>query len=117
MLPKKYRLKGKRNFDRLYKEKGTKGSFFVVKKKENRVGFIRAGVVVSLKVSSSAVLRNKIRRRVSSVLKCLKKSQGADIVIIALPDCAKANFEQIKKDLTFVFKKAGLTGLNEKNPN
>lgn len=63
---------------------------------ENGLEFSRFGFVVSLKVSKKATVRNKIRRRLSEIVKVSAKP-GIDLVIIALPGAEKKDFLETKE--------------------
>lgn len=70
MLPKANRLSSERDFKRVY-QKGQKfsGSFFYGKLLANHAGNPRFGIVISAKVSKSAVVRNKIKRQIRAGIK------------------------------------------------
>lgn len=70
----------------------------------------RFGFIVSKKISKSAVVRNKIRRRLSEAIKSIIKEikTGADVALIALPGIEKKDFSEIEKSLAVLLKKAGL---------
>lgn len=95
-----------RDFKRVY-QKGQKfsGSFFYGKFLNNRLPAPRFGIVVSLKVSKSAVLRNKIKRQIrAAILEFLKENKilpGRDIIINVgrIPVEKENPQEEIKKCL------------------
>ena len=65
-------------------------------------------MVCSQKVSKKAVERNKIRRRVSDIIKrnFSKIKKGVDIVFIALPEAKKADYKLIEKTISELLSKA-----------
>lgn len=67
----------------------------------NNLGLNRFGFVVSKKVSNKAVVRNKIRRRLSEIIKAEINNikNGTDLIIIALPGIEKKEFSEIKKSI------------------
>ena len=70
MLPKKNRLKNKKDFERVFKQgKGFKEDFLFFKITKNNLKENRFGFIVSLKVSKKAVLRNKVKRRLREIIK------------------------------------------------
>lgn len=75
MLPKENRLNNERDFKRVY-QKGQKfsGSFFYGKSLANRAGNPRFGIVISAKISKSAVVRNKIKRQIRAGIKAIIKN-------------------------------------------
>jgi len=70
--------------------------FFHLKFKPNNLAKNQFKIVVSLKVSKKAVVRNKIKRRIREVLKQLDIKQGYDIVIITHNEILGKNFIEIK---------------------
>ena len=75
----------------------------------NKYGGIRSGFSISKKVGG-AVVRNKVRRRMKEALReLLPELQGhASMVFVAKRPVSMATYAQIKKDMQYVLKKAGL---------
>lgn len=95
MLPKENRLKKKNDFDRVSKEgQQVRGDFFILKFCNNGLRVTRVGFVVSKKVSSKAVVRNKIKRHLREALRFeLDKLRiGFDLVFFTKKDIEKAEF-------------------------
>lgn len=116
MLPKINRLKNKRDFEAVLKKRpkgcpGFKDNFLAMRIAPNNLKISRFGFLVSRKVSKKAVVRNKIRRRLSEAvrlnLKDIKK--GIDIALIALPELEGKTYLETKDILAIIFKKAGLS--------
>ena len=117
MLAKKYRLqiqdwlknKNKKIFTR-------KSNFFIAKFSSNKLNFSRFGVIISVKVSKSAVKRNKIKRIIFDFIRLNKfyELPGNDVAITVLPPTAKlmrakprserssATGEEIEKEISFI---------------
>jgi len=111
MLPKLNRLKRKRDFERVFKKgKGFKEDFLVLKFVSNNLKKNRFGIIVSQKISKKATLRNKIKRRLRTLLKTIlpKIKKGIDVVLVALPGLEKKDFLELKETLNKLFKKAKL---------
>lgn len=72
-------------------------------------GGVRAGFSVSKKVGKS-VLRNRKRRQLkeSFALNMEEISKNVDIVFIARAPIAAAEFSDIRRDMRYLLKKAGL---------
>ena len=70
----------------------------------------RFSVVVSKKIVKTAVERNKIRRRVYSIVRASigKISPGFHIVLLAKQPLLKAKIQDIATDLSTLFVKSGL---------
>jgi len=111
MLPKINRLTKKKDFEGVFK-KGEKirGDFLILKLKENNLKESRFGFIISQKISKKAVLRNKIRRRLSEMVKIRFKKirKGIDMVFVACPGLERKNFREMEEILDKVFKKAGI---------
>jgi len=104
VLSKENRLKKKSDFDFVFsKGRGFGGDFLFLK--TSRFGF-----VVSKKVSNKAVIRNKIKRRMSEVVRSnlIKIKEGMDIVIIANKAIKEKDFSTIKEREENLFQRSGL---------
>lgn len=68
---------------------------------------IKAAFVVSKKVAQRAVKRNKLKRRLRELYKKHRNNlpQNVWLMIIALPEAAKADFVSLEADLNALFKK------------
>lgn len=111
MLPRKNRLKKKKDFERVFKEgKGAREDFLFLKLVKNNFGFNRFAFVVGKNVSKKANLRNKVKRRISETvgLKLKNLKPGVDGVFIAIPGLEKKDFWQIGKTIEKIFVKAKL---------
>lgn len=111
MLPRKNRLKRKKEFERVFKEGETKKEdFLFLKWLKNNLPISRFGFVVSRKISRKATQRNKIRRRLREIvrLKIPKIKKGIDGILVALPGLEKKDFLEIKETIEKIFKKAKL---------
>lgn len=100
MLPQANRIKKKKDFDLIFKKGKTfKGSFLILKVLKNNLNRSRFGLMVSLKISKKAVIRNKIRRRASEIIRTKLNNikTGFDLVFIALPGIEKKEFQEVKK--------------------
>ncbi|MDR0818799.1 MAG: ribonuclease P protein component [Oscillospiraceae bacterium] len=70
---------------------------------------VRVGVTVSAKVGN-AVVRNKIRRRVKEIcrLNLVKLKPGFDLVIVARDKAAASGYQELERDLVYLFDKLGM---------
>lgn len=111
MLPKRNRVKKKKDFETIFK-KGVsfKNNLLVLKVVKNNLGQTRVGFIVSQKVSKKAVVRNKIRRRLVESVKTHEKDikSGLDLVLIVLPGAEMSTFLDMKTSLNNIFAKAKL---------
>jgi len=111
MLSKINRLAKKKDFERVFKEgRSSYTKLTGVKSAPNDLAIIRFGILVGTKVSKKAVDRNKIKRRVREIIrgKLNDLKNGFDCIIITLPGIINHDFEEIKKDLEFNFKRSRL---------
>jgi ribonuclease P protein component len=65
----------------------------------NNLGENRYRIIVSKKVSKKAVVRNKIKRRIREILRCLDIKPGYDIVVITNKEIVDKSFQEIKQML------------------
>jgi ribonuclease P protein component len=70
----------------------------------------RLAVVISKKVSKSAVTRNRIRRRLYEIVRPIPISQPYDLIITVFDsELAQAPHQQVQKTVTSLFEKSGIT--------
>ena|SRR3989339_1557710 len=109
MLASRYRLKGKVNFARaeidgkLFQSKSF--GLEVFERKDNDPS--RFGFIISTRISKKAVIRNKIKRIISSLLSQKIKSinKGLDVVFLIKPAITKLTKEQIEKETNEIITK------------
>ena len=98
MIPKKLRL----NVAEFPREAPVAANteYFLLKVKNNTLDKFRIGVVVSLKVSKSAVERNRLRRMafdgLSSAASHSSKLKNADVLLIFKPAAAGLSKEKLQ---------------------
>ena len=71
---------------------------------------LRYGLTVSKKVSTSAVVRNRIRRRLREAAKTILPVHalpGADYVLIGRPETGVRPYKDLQNDLIWCLKKLG----------
>jgi len=110
-LPKINRLTRKKDFGTVFKKgESLKNNFLVFKILKNYLKKSRFGFIVSKKVSTKAVVRNKIKRRLRvAVFKELHNIKNhADIIIITLPEIKKKKFSEIQNVINDSFGKIGI---------
>jgi len=97
MLKKHFRLKKKKDFERVQKQaRAEKGSFLILKFIPNKEEKSRIGFVCSKKVSRKAIVRNRTKRRMRAAVKELELAPGYDIVIFAKTNIKEKSFWEIK---------------------
>ncbi|MEK7103922.1 MAG: ribonuclease P protein component [Patescibacteria group bacterium] len=110
MLFSKNRLRKKKDFERVMRDRASKSaavSFLSARFICNDLPYSRIGFVVSKKVSKKAVTRNKIKRRLREISRNIIKEleKGFDIVVFTKPEIAESDFKQIKNALEILLKK------------
>jgi len=101
MLVKNSRISKKKEFDDIFKKgKSTRGTFFILKFLKNDLKLNRFAFMVSKKISLKAVVRNKIRRRLSEAVKEFRteSDKGVDVVFLTLPAIKDKSFSEIKTE-------------------
>lgn len=99
MLPPKNRLVKKKDFDVVFKYgKTLKEGFLLFKVLKNNLPQSRFGFVVSKKVSSKAVERNAVKRRLRSMAAkgITEMKEPSDVMVIALPGASKTDTAHIQ---------------------
>lgn len=109
MLPKKYRLRLKKDFDRIFKEGKFAGqAFLTLGFVKNKLDISRLAVVVGKKVSKKAVIRNLIKRKAVEIIR-LNLGQikpGFDLVFISKPEIAGKKYKEIETVALSLLKRA-----------
>ncbi|MEE8420229.1 MAG: ribonuclease P protein component [Dehalococcoidales bacterium] len=86
----------------------------VMKVLPNSLDLTRCGFSVSRRVGS-AVVRNRVKRRLREIMRLTPLPPGWDIVFIARPRVAAARYDNIEKSVRGLLTRAGLlTGKYEK---
>ncbi len=111
MLPKKNRLKKRKEFEEVFKEgKVFFGSFFLIRIKKNDFSLPRFAFVFPFKQEKSAVKRNKGKRLFREIVRhCLPSIKGGfDIILIIKKKSLTQDKKEIEEDVVKVFKKTKL---------
>lgn len=109
MLPKANRLKKKKDIENVFKNgTGFKEDFLILKVVKNNLKNSRFAFIVSQKVSKKATLRNKIRRRLSELVRRRLPTVplGIDMVLVAVSGLEEKDFWEIEESLNKLFNKA-----------
>jgi len=109
MLSKINRIKKKKDFETIFKKGASfKNSLLILRVQKNNLSESRFGFIVSLKVSKKAVARNKVRRRLSEIIRVEFKNikSGLDMVFISLSGIEKKEFSEIKEAVNNLLSKA-----------
>jgi len=99
MLEKKNRICLDKEFDRVFKTgQSFYGKVLGLKAAKNDLSVSRFGLMVSLKVSKKAVVRNKIKRQLRAIIskELPLMRPGVDVVIIVFPLILNKKIEEIR---------------------
>lgn len=123
MLSQEYRLTRMKDFEILFKEGRFVGGQLVTAKvwriepekypkRAYSSGDLKIGFVVPMKVSKSAVKRNRAKRQMREVVRLLLKEdrlkRGFMVVVMAKNAVLSAEYGEIAADVTGVLRRAGV---------
>ncbi len=104
-------LKGDRAFQRLRRGRAGHAKFLSLRWRPVRAEGVRVGIVVSKKVGN-AVVRNRVRRRLREALRAILLASSSrlaaasfELVIIARPEAAQADYWGLKSALEHALRK------------
>lgn len=105
------KLRSRKDFKHIF-QRGARvnGRYFTLHYLANNQKNNRWAVVVSTKVSKRAVRRNRLRRRLSSLLKASQNSikPGYDLVVVVKNDFFAENVDALNIEYAQVISKSGL---------
>lgn len=111
MLSAQYRLRKKRDIEAVLKRgRSAYTPNISVRLAKNQLGVSRFAFVTGLKVSKSAVKRNRVRRRLREIT---RKHLGAiapgyDVMVMTRVGVLGLEFGEMEKELAGLFKKQGI---------
>jgi len=111
MLAKKYRLNKTKDIEKVYKNgKSLIAKILGIKFMENSFNYSRFTFVVSTKIHKKSTKRNLAKRRMRETIRTNIKliKPGYDVIFLARQGIIDANYEDIKSNIFYVLKKAGL---------
>lgn len=112
-------LKGKDNFLRITRKgRGTRGEYVRVSVAPSAEEVNMVGIVVSKKVSNKAVVRNKVRRRIKSIIDRWFKENctvGIELVIGANLQAVEAQYKSLKEEIEKILMRLVGSGSDKKD--
>lgn len=111
MLPVKYRLRKSTDIARVLKSKlGAFDSACGIKMVKNGLETSRFAVVVGVKVSKSAVDRNRVRRQYQEILHAMMKEMklGFDVLLLTAKPALALDYQEKEKKLRSTMYRAKL---------
>lgn len=107
-MAREWALKKRIQYQAVYKSNVVKAdSYLVVKALANQLDFSRFGFSVS-KALGKAVVRNHVRRLLKEIARTEPIRPGWDIVFIARPKAANADYHTLKRTVEKLLSQAGL---------
>ncbi len=109
MLNKSKRLNTASFINIIEKGQSFHGPFLIIRAKKSDTKS-RFAVSIPKKVAKTAVLRNKLKRRVFSIIKELELSllPNFEVILIAKNGIDKLDFVELKSEITKIFVKIGI---------
>jgi ribonuclease P protein component len=111
MISKDQRLRTKKDFSRLFKIGRIFHSVGIsLKIAKNNLPIIRFGFVISAKVTKKATKRNKIRRRLRSIVgkNLMNIKNGYDVAFLGRKEVLELSFKELEQSVVHLLGKAGL---------
>ena len=99
-MKKKYIVKESKDFEKIIKKGKSKiNKSFVIYYLENNLNYSRYGISVGKKIGN-AVIRNKYKRKIRSIIDNYKKSyvNSVDYIIILRKGAIQKNFQELTND-------------------
>ncbi len=97
---KKHRLRTKKQFDEIFKRgKSIRGSFYLAKYIPNNLSNSRFTIMVSKKIVSGAVARNKMRRRIREAWRMYGGLSSAFDIIFNIQKPTNLSSLEIQKEM------------------
>lgn len=115
MIARTHRFHGHASVRAVYKQGGQVRGALLSLKHSTRQGDkpYRAAVVVSRKVSKSAVVRNRIRRRVYEIVRLYQPVAGNDVVLTIFGEqLATMSPAELQTQVIALLEKASITSVN-----
>ncbi len=106
-MKKKNIVKTKEEFDNIIKTGlCKKNKYFVIYYKESNKGYDCFGISVGKKIGN-AVIRNKYKRKIRSIIDIYRKSyvNSRDYIIILRSSALSITFDEMKENLIFLLRK------------
>lgn len=100
-------VKKSKDFTRIIKKRnGKSNNYFIINKEENNENKPKFGITFTKKIGN-AVTRNKLKRRIKSIIDNNEEiyEKGINYIIIAKKEVLNLTYQQMEKELISVFQK------------
>ncbi len=107
--PRDRRLSRQADFTHVFRQgRHDSARLLAVRSAPNELGWSRFAYTVSKRVAKSAVVRNRIRRRLREAVRSLPFAEGYDVVIVVRPPAVESDFHRLRAELTLLLRRAKL---------
>lgn len=116
-MNKQYRVKKSKEIEAILKRHRVSSSpYFTIyiKEKENETNHFRYAMSVGKKIGN-AVVRNQLKRQIRAVVRKFNVIPNVDVFIVAKIKTKELSFQEIEKELMFLFRKQKLLAKGENN--
>ena len=105
-MKKEYRIRKNEDFSKIISKKTSLANqSFIIYYTKNDISHIRVGISVSKKLGN-AVVRNKIKRQVRSLVnETFNFEENIDFIIIVRNKYLQLSYEENKKEIKYVYQK------------
>jgi ribonuclease P protein component len=101
-------LRRRADFDRVFQQgRHNSARLLAVRSVANGQPLSRFAYAIPKRVGT-AVVRNRVRRRLREAIRMLPFQEGYDVVISVRPEAAPASFHDLKQELTLLLRRARL---------
>ena len=93
-----------------------KSKYYILYHLDNNDNKYHFGISVGKKISNKAVIRNKLKRKLRSIIDNNKNlyQKNKDYIIIMKRSCLEASYEELENDFIYIIKKIKRGDINEK---
>lgn len=101
-------VKESKDFERIIKNgRFIKNKYYILYYLQNNNKFYRFGISVGKKISNKAVIRNKLKRRLKSIVDNHKNlyQNNQDYIIIMKRSCLEANYQELENNFLDLISK------------
>ena len=113
-MKRSQRLRRARDFSAVYQRgRAWSNQMLAVRVLPNELPHGRYGFAVGKRVGA-AVVRNKVKRRLREAVRALAPAGGWDVVVIARPPTATADYAGLRAALASLLRRAGLLASDER---
>lgn len=115
-MKKQYRVKKSKEIEEIIKKHRFSSSpyFTLYMKEQHETNHFRYAMSVGKKIGN-AVVRNRIKRQIRAVVRTLNVISTVDVFIVAKGKVLDLDFQEIERELKYLFQKQKLLVKGEKN--